>query len=70
MYPSVFNSFLADNFFSPSRTVYVISDSQLEELKRKQYQEELDTTENQIKVLDERKKELKKELKSLAACQS
>ena len=70
MYPSVFNSFLTDSFFSPSRTVYVISDSQLEELKRKQYQEALDTTENQIKVLDERKKELKKELKSLAACQS
>lgn len=70
MYPSVFNSFLADSFFAPSRTVYVISDSQLEELKRKQYQKELDTTENQIKVLDERKKELKKELKSLAACQS
>jgi len=70
MYPSVFNSFLTDSFFAPSRTVYVISDSQMGELKRKQYQEALDSTENQIKVLDERKKELEKELKSLAACQS
>ena len=70
MYPSVFNSFLTDSFFTPSRTVYVISDSQVGELKRKQYQEALDSTENQIKVLGEHKKELEKELKSLAACQS
>ena len=35
----------ADSFFSPIRTVYVVSDSQPEEIKRKQRQEELDNLE-------------------------
>ena len=59
------------------RTVYVVSDSQLEEIKRKQRQEELDkleasrkkleeTYQSRIKIIDEREHELQEELKSLA----
>ena len=58
------------------RTVYVVSDSQLEEIKRKQRQEELDnleasrkrleeTYQSRIKIIDEREHELQEELKSL-----
>ncbi len=58
------------------RTVYVVSDSQLDELKRKQRQEELDTLEasrkkleeayqSRIKIIDERELELQEELKAL-----
>ena len=72
MYTSLF-----DSFYMPHRTVYVVSDSQLEELKQKQNQEELDnivesrkrleeTYQARIKVLDEREHELKDELKTLA----
>ena len=42
MYTSLFDTLLSDSFFTPHRTVYVVSDSQLEELKQKQNQEELD----------------------------
>ena len=77
MYSSLFDSIFADSFFTPHRTVYVVSDSQLEELKRKQHQEELDNIEvsrkrleanyqSRIKVLDERESELQEELKALA----
>ena len=62
MYESFFHP-----FFTPARTVYVISDSQLEEMKRKQHQEELDSVQAKIKILNEREGELKKELKTLAA---
>ena len=59
------------------RTVYVVSDSQLEEIKLKQRQEELDnleasrkkleeTYQSRIKIIDEREHELQKELKALA----
>ena len=59
------------------RTVYVVSDSQLDELKRKQRQEELDnlessrkrleqTYQSRIKIIDEREHELQEELRSLA----
>ncbi len=59
------------------RTVYVVSDSQLEEIKRKQRQEELDnlegsrkrleeTYQSRIKIIDEREHELQEELKGLA----
>ncbi|WP_332301483.1 hypothetical protein [Prochlorococcus marinus] len=59
------------------RTVYVVSDSQLEELKRKQHQEELDNIETsrkrleesyqaRVKVLADRELELQEELKALA----
>ena len=77
MYSSLFDTVLADSFFTPHRTVYVVSDSQLEEIKRKQHQEELDNIEasrkrlesnyqSRIKVLDERESELQEELKALA----
>jgi len=59
------------------RTVYVVSDSQLEEIKLKQRQEELDNLEasrkileenyqSRIKIINEREHELQEELKSLA----
>ena len=59
------------------RTVYVVSDSQLEEIKNKQRQEELDNLEasrkrleenyqSRIKILDERQHELQEELKALS----
>ena len=77
MYSSLFDSVFADSFFSPMRTVYVVSDSQLEEIKRKQHQEELDNIETsrkrleenyqaRVKVLADREVELKEELKALA----
>ena len=76
MYASLFDSIFADSFFSPVSTVYVVSESQLEELKRKQRQEELDNIENsrkrleqtyqsRSKIIDERRHELKEELKVL-----
>ena len=77
MYSSLFDSVFGDSFFSPMRTVYVVSDSQLEELKRKQHQDELDNIEasrkrleeiyqTRVKVLADREVELKEELKALA----
>ena len=77
MYSSLFDAVFADSFFSPMRTVYVVSDSQLEEIKRKQHQEELDNIETsrkrleenyqaRVKVLADREVELKEELKALA----
>ena len=76
MYTSLFDTLVADSFFSPMRTVYVVSDSQLEEIKLKQRQEELDNLEasrkrleenyqSRIKILDERQHELQEELKAL-----
>ena len=77
MYTSLFDTFFSDSFVAPARTVYVVSDSQLEELKRKQRQDELDNIEDsrnrleqsyqsRIKVLDERHNELLEELKALS----
>ena len=77
MYSSLFDTVFADSFFTPHRTVYVVSDSQLEELKRKQHQDELDNIEasrkrleesyqTRVKVLADREVELKEELKALA----
>ena len=77
MYTSLFDTVLFDSFFSPMRTVYVVSDSQLEEINRKQRQEELDNLEAsrkrlednyqaRIKIIDEREHELQEELKALA----
>ena len=76
MYTSLLDAFIADSFFSPMRTVYVVSDSQLEEIKRNQRQEELDNLEasrkrleetyhSRIKIIDEREHELQEELKAL-----
>merc|ERR1712017_67431 len=75
MYTSLFDTFFCDSLIAPTRTVYVVSDSQLEELKRNQRQEELDDIEDsrkrleesyqaRIKVLDERQNEIKEELKA------
>ena len=77
MYSSLFDSVFTDSFFSPMRTVYVISDSQLEEIKHNQREEELENIEasrkrletsyqSRIKVLNERESELQEELKALA----
>ena len=77
MYSSLFDAMFSDSFLSPMRTVYVVSDSQLEELKRKEHQEELENIENsrkrleesyqaRVKVLEEREHELQEELKALA----
>jgi len=77
MYTSLFDTLVADSFFSPMRTVYVVSDSQLEEIKRNQRQQELDdleasrkrleeTYQSRIKIIDEREHELQEELKALA----
>ena len=77
MYISLCDNVFADSFFSPMRTIYVVSDSQLEELKRKQRQEELDNLEasrkrleenyqSSIKIIDEREHELQEELKVLS----
>ena len=77
MYSSLFDAVFADSFFSPMRTVYVVSDSQLEELKRKQHQHELGNIEasrkrleesyqTRVKVLEEREHELQEELKAIA----
>ena len=77
MYSSLFDTVFADSFFTPMRTVYVVSDSQLEEIKRNQRQEELDNIEAsrkrleesykaRVKVLDEREHELQEEIKALA----
>ena len=64
-------------FETPSyRPVYVISDSEMKELKKNQHQEELDEItkqkvrledafKGQLKHLEEREKEVKKELKVL-----
>ena len=49
MYTSLFDTFFSDSLIVPTRTVYVVSDSQLEELKRNQRQEELDNIEDSQK---------------------
>ena len=77
MYSSLFDAVFADSFFSPMRTVYVVSDSQLEEIKRNQREEELENIETsrkrleesyqaRVKVLDDREHELKEEIKALS----
>ena len=77
MYSSLFDAVFADSFFSPMRTVYVVSDSQLEEMNRKQREEELENIETsrkrleesyqaRVKVLDDREHELQEEIKALA----
>ncbi len=78
VHTSLFDTFFSDSFFTPHRTVYVVSDSQLEELKKKQNQEELDNLiasrkrleanyQSRIKILDEREHELQEELKALTS---
>ena len=77
IYSPLFDAVFADSLFSPMRTVYVVSDSQLEELKRKQHQEELDNFEDsrkklednyqaREKVMDDPEHELQEEIKAIA----
>ena len=77
MYFSLFDELFADSFFSPTRTVYVVSDSELCEIKRKQREEELEDIETsrkrleesyqaRVKALDNREHELQEEIKALA----
>ena len=77
MYYSLFDRIFDDSFFSPMRTVYVVSDSQLEEIKRNQREEELknieasrkrleETYQARVKVLDDREHELQEEIKALS----
>ena len=77
MYSSLFDAVFADSFFPSMNTVYVVSDSQLEKIKRNQREEELEKIEAsrkrleegyqaRIKVLDEREHELQEEIKALA----
>ena len=76
MYTSLFDEVFAVSLFSPKRTVYVVSDSKLEEIKRKQRQKELDnleasrkrleeTYQSRIKIIDKREQELQEELRAL-----
>ena len=76
MYSSLFDAVFADSFFSPMRTVYVVSDSQLEDIKRNQREEELENIETsrkrleesyqaRVKVLDKREHQLQEEIKAL-----
>ena len=75
MYFSLFDAVFADSFFSPMRTVYVVSDSQLEEIKSTQREEELENIETsrkrleesyqtRLKVLYDREHELQEEIKA------
>ena len=77
MYSSLFDAVFADSFFSPMRTVYVVSDSQLEEIKQNQREEELENIQTsrkrleesyqaRVKGLDKREHELQEEIKALA----
>ena len=78
MHSSFYDNVFADSFFSPLRTVYVVSDTQLEQLKSNQRQEELANIETsrkrleesykaRIKVLDDREHELQEEIKVLTS---
>ena len=77
MYSSLFDAVFSDSFFSPMRTVYVVSDSQLEEIKRNQREEELENIDAsrkrleksyqaRVKILNDREHELQEEIKALA----
>ena len=78
MYSSLYDAVFADSFFSPMRTVYVVSDSQLEAIKRNKREEELENIEAsrkrleecyqaRVKVLDDREHELQEEIKALSS---
>ena len=78
MYKSLFEKLIAEPLFSPIRTVYVVSDSQVDEIKRNQCLDELNKLEisrkkledlykSRIVIIDERKHELQEEIKSLSS---
>ena len=77
IYSSLFDTVLTESFFSPMRTFYVVSDSELKEIKPNQREEELKDIETsskmlgeryqaRVKVLDDREHELQEEIKALA----
>ena len=77
MYTSLLDTVFADSFFTPMRTVYVVSDSKLKEIKRNQREAELENIESsrkrleesyqsRVKVLNEREHELQEEIKALS----
>ena len=77
MYSSLFDAVFSDSFFAPMRKVYVVSNSELEEIRRNKREEELENIEAsrkrleesyqaRVKVLDEREHELQEEIKALA----
>ena len=53
LYSSLLDAVFADSFFSPMRIVYIVSDSQLEEIKRNQREEVLEKIETSRKRLGE-----------------
>ena len=77
MYTSFFDKVFIDSFFTPMRPVYVVSNSELGEIRRKQRQEELhnlessrkrleETYQSRIKIINEREHELQEEIRALA----
>ena len=77
MYSTLYDSVCTDSFFSPLRTVQVLSDSQLEEIKCNQREEELknieasrkwleETYQARVKVLDDREQKIQEEIKALS----
>ena len=77
MYSSLLDAVFADSFFTPHRTVYVVTDSELKAIKRNKRQEELDSIEAsrksleesyqcRVKFLDKRENEIKEEIKALS----
>ena len=77
MQSSLFDNVFGNSLFTPMRTVYYVSDIQLEEIKRNKRKEELvnieasrkrleESYQARVKVLDEREHELQEEIKSLA----
>ena len=68
---------MTDSIFSPMRTIYVVSDSQLESLKRKRREDELESLElsrkrleeayqSRLKIIEIQENKLQEELKALA----
>jgi len=51
MYTLLFDTFFSDSLIAPTRTVYVVSDSQLEELMCNKRQDELHIIEDSRKKL-------------------
>ena len=77
MYYPIFEDLSIEHFFSPMRTIYVFSDSQLEEIKLSHRKEELkdlktsrkrivENYQAQLKALNKREEELDKEMKALS----
>ena len=77
MYSVLYDSVYTHSFFSPLRTFYNVSDSQLEEIKCNQREEELknieasrkwleETYQAKVRTLDDREHLLQEEIKALS----